>query len=394
MRKSLVLVLPVLLAACADNALAPGSVTPSIQSIECTQRFIDSWPEPYELRLQAELPDPAQQEYSAVVSVLHIASNTTLEWTLLDDGDLLSLGEGVDGQLSHSGDNIPGDGIFTALIDPAFTELYGDFSLSFRLLADGLELASRDHDVTRVSNTAPVIDSVEMASVLASGDTLDVSVSASDSDGADDILAVQLVNTASEISWELFFDGDSYTRQIGPSLAAGCQGPTDLLLQVVDHSEGLAEQQLSVDLANTPPELVEDELKLEVYNDGWELLAGAEADTLMLEIPPEGETAYFHFCLPVVDEQTAQDLDVVQVVFVGQSTGFTTVIPGDDAGSSGGNNDAIAGDGVYTMGFEFPGRAPDNPFANMSYELTFGAVDRVGQQATAVTRIMQLYFPE
>ncbi len=390
MRKSLFLALPFLLAACADNTVAPGSVTPAIDGIDCTQSFIDTWPEPYELRLHAQLPDPAEQEYSASVLVTHVDVGDTLEWTLLDDGDLLSLGEGVDGQLSHSGDNIPGDGIFTALIDPAFSELYGEFTLLFRLSGDDVLLASQTLAVSRNSNTPPSIDEVLVDSALASGDTLEVSATISDEDGQDDIVAVSLLNMQTSVSWELLADDSQFVGYVGPEIAAGCQGVTQFRLEALDHSQGSAVWDLNIELENTPPSLSEADLELYVWggNSSWELFADSSVDTMRIEIPSAGDIFVFQFRMPVADAQTLLDIELAQVLFRGLGNGTATPIPGSYEG------DTYASEGVYELGFSIEGRDPGNPFNNMSYELTFSATDRVGGEAQSFTRIIQLYFPE
>lgn len=371
MKKWTPALVPLLLLSCADNELQPpGSVTPSLQIIAAPARVVAGWPTPLELRVEAELPDAEAGRFAVQVLVDGPGLDAPRLWTLADDGSAADLASPGDGQLARSGDNVPGDGVFTARFDSGFSAELGDFALSVRLLDGGALVDSRATDFERVVDAVPTLSELAAPDTLASGATLQLNVVAVDPDGAADLVGVQLETTGGVMrSWSFAPAADDHwTLSVGPEIAAGLQGPTGFAVVAVDQAGQSASLDLSIVLENEPPVLDGEALQFFVLGiDGFETIP--TEDTIHLYVPSlsPADSNYYRMDIPISDPQTNVDLS-------GASWTITAVDnPAQTVTWDMSDED---GDGVYTGFISLAGRP--TPYTFHVYTAEFVAEDAFG----------------
>ena len=110
--------LPLLMmAACADVEYSADPVVARIEGLNFPSHVVVDWPDAILLRVETILPEvhvPGQ--FSVQLSVEGPGLASPLEWFLRDDGDFYESENPPLWQYASSGDNVPGDGIFSALI--------------------------------------------------------------------------------------------------------------------------------------------------------------------------------------------------------------------------------------------------------------------------------------
>lgn len=361
--------LPLLLLSCADNELQPpGPTTPSLQSAAVPARVVAGWSTPLELRVEADLPEGEEGLYTVLVDVQGPGLPESVVWTLADDGSAGVLVEPGPGQLERSGDNVPGDGAFTARFDADFSAETGDFTLGFRLMRGAEQQDSRSAAFARALNAAPTLIELAAPDTLASGATLLMEVIATDPDGAEDLVGVQLETTGGAMrSWSFEPAADDHwTLSVGPEIAAGQQGPTGFAVVAVDRAGQSATQDLSIVLENEPPVLDEEALQFYLQLEDESLQPIETGDTIHLYVPsfsPADVNVYGMF-LPIADPQTSADIQVAswRITAIDDPLVTTSRAMTDDDG-----------DGVYVGGISLNGD-PDG-YDHHVYFLLFEAED-------------------
>jgi len=393
LKTRLAALLPLLLLSCADNELQPpGSVTPQLLAVEAPARVVAGFGQPYELRATAELPDAAPGRFAVLAAVSGPGLADPLTWRLADDGSAAPLADPGAGQLALSGDNVPGDGVFTAAIAADFAGELGDFQLALRLLDGGSPVDSGQASIARVANSPPALSRLAAPDTLASGATLELSAVAVDPDGADDLVGVQLETVGGAVrSWSLQPANDSlWTLSAGPVLAAGFAGATPFRLVASDRAGQTAELPLEIVLENAPPVLDAAGFALWIYDFGTESwLPHAVGDTLRLDVPA-ADLAIYNLSLPVADEQTAVDVAAVEwaIERAGTPDGEFDWNAMDDFGPELSEFDFVAGDGVWSGGFQLPAG-----ITHPDWVLRIRAFDLTGQPALPVEWPLRLTAP-
>lgn len=310
MRKWLLAALP-LFWSCADNLPDPATVTPELQAIDFPDVLVADWPHALDFRVKAVL-----QETGAWSVTLQVtgpgASGAVRDYLLLDDGDYLALDAPGPGQETHSGDNVAGDGWFTARIMPDFAAGPGTYTLRARLLEGAVEEDFRQVTRDCVSNRAPVILFVSAPDTLPSGGSFFVTLRAADPDGQEDLNTPQLRQSGGLMrSWLFVAAGDStWTLTVGPELAAGRQGPDTLQVVVPDRVGHETDQLLPVVLENGPPTLAGEDLQFSQWMGELGFQPIDTGDTIHLFAPSldPADTNFYRMTIPAFDPQTLADL--------------------------------------------------------------------------------------
>jgi hypothetical protein len=370
-----------LLLSCADNEFqAPGPVRPQLLAVEAPLRVVAGWPTSLELRAVAELPEAAPGRFGVEAEVNGPGLAAPLIWRLADDGSAAPLDEAGVGQLTHSGDNVPGDGVFTARFAAGFSEGLGDFALTLRLLDGGTVVDSGTATFARVINSPPLLSSPLVPDTLASGAILELSVAATDPDGGEDLVGVQLETATGTLrSWSLQPANDSlWTLSAGPEIAAGQQGATPFRLVATDQAGERGEWPLEIVLENEAPHLDRGGFELFLFDFGSETWLPQETgDTLRLPVPAE-DLFIFNLMLPVTDPQTGADIALVEwaIERAGTPDEDFDWVEMDDLGPEISAFDRVAGDGIWSGGFQLPAG-----ITHPDWVLRIRARDRVGQWA-------------
>ncbi|MCA9783822.1 MAG: hypothetical protein KDC10_03825 [Calditrichaeota bacterium] len=343
------------LISCEDNA-APDSVwQPAIQSVQLPTVVADNAPAPYLIRVETNPPtNPADATGLAVhLELSGPGLSAPAIWTLMDDGGQpLAAGQaGVLQDPGSSGDNIPGDGVFSAqgLADLAntigvdFSDSPGSYQLVAVLSRDGSELQRSTRTLSVGHNGRPLIQSTSLPTSLASGDSLDAHIILSDPEGNDDLQSVWLELAGQpERRWTLDMVNDStWSRRLGPEVGARTSGPSLYRLGATDLFGQESFEELSVDVQNLPPVLTSGSLHV------WQTVEGDLqpvdfADTLKLVIPLPGQSRQVVFRAIPGDPQGVADILAVSL--------SSPILSGEPLQllDDGVSPDLLAGDGEYS----------------------------------------------
>jgi len=384
MRKLSLASLPLMLLSCAINTFTPIPIQPVIDALDLPERIADNWPEPYEARVKALLPEPRDAEYEVRVSVAGPGLTNAITWILLDDGDAYLIAQPGTGQLEHSGDNVPGDGTFTALLTPDFSVEFGEFAAEVVLLEGGVEVDRRTTLFQRVHNEAPVILALEAPDSLASGDSLQVEALLGDPDGAADLARAWIhAADAPALTWTLEAVDDSLWRVLaGPEVAVGRAGAHDFRLVAEDLVGQQVSEDFSLHLENEAPDLLPEQLQFwREAGDDWEPIAAA--DTIFLQIPAAGLVDSLRITVGAEDPQTLADIDRVIWQIVPEDSTDIEFFTMADEGPGGLEEDDTAGDGVFSSD-KFPLAGQEYTFYR--YDLRILAFDRLVQAADPLER--------
>lgn len=238
------------------------------------------------------------------------------------------------------------------------------------------------------TNAAPAVDAVFAPDTLASGDVLRIEAEFSDPDGSGDLTSAWVKFLTTGERWFMQRTGNRWGVTL-PEDLVHFRESADYGFRVVVSDLFAAQDsaQVAVHLVNGAPRLVEDEMAFyRVINGNGTLLAGV--DTVRLEIPAVGDTNFFVFTVPVVDDQGLAELDRVEwTIEPRDGSSRTTFLLYDDGGANGESADQTAGDGVFTGAMTLVGQSSYN---NLIYFVDFDARDQLGNEATTVQRVYQL----
>ncbi|MCA9785788.1 MAG: hypothetical protein KC488_04475, partial [Candidatus Cloacimonetes bacterium] len=115
------LAMPFLLS-CADNRFEEDEVI-LLTGLELPEQVVVGRTAPYEIKALVQLP--AAEDILLRVNVELQGPGFEAVYELADDGGAFTLADTGPGQLSHSGDNVPGDGVYTLSLDAAFHDSVG-----------------------------------------------------------------------------------------------------------------------------------------------------------------------------------------------------------------------------------------------------------------------------
>jgi hypothetical protein len=388
--KKLILLPLLLFGACADNEFEPTPTIAQILSLSTPAHIVAQWPDSILIQAETLLPTPyTPGDYALVMQVEGPGLENAIQWQLFDDGDFYEIVLEAPGQLLHSGDNVPGDGVFSALITSDFTEGLGEFSLRADLYEGSQLLSQSFASLSRVVNSAPAIHTIQAPDSLQAAQGLDLSIILSDPDGSEDLAIVRLENHLSAREWDLTLSQDStWALSLDASFAAGLLGTTRFYLHVEDRFAATALDSFDVDIENTPPQLDASAFQFWIFDLDDEVWNSFPvADTLRLLVPDVGSTNYYNMALPVFDARGQADLAQVEWGIAPASVApeNVTYYPMDDLGPVQSAFDFIANDGVWSGGFQLPGGDFD-----LHWSLHLRARDHVHQWAEAILWPMTL----
>jgi hypothetical protein len=375
MRKWLPAILP-LFWSCADNLPDPVTVTPQLLGIDFPTVLVADWPVPLAFRVHAAVPEG---DWSVALRVSGPGSETR-DYLLLDDGDWLAIAAPGPGQEGHSGDNVAGDGWFTALIAADFGAGTGSYTLRARLLEGADEVDFRQVSRDCVDNRAPEILAFAAPDSLPSGGTFAMTLRAADPDGQEDLLPPQLRQSGGVMrSWPFSQTSDStWSATVGPELAAGRQGLDTLLAVAIDRVGHETAQAVPVWLENGPPGL--EGAALQFYQ--WMGASGFQpidtGDTIHLFVPSldPADTNFYMMTVPAFDPQTLADLTEVTWEISPVDGPTAPQVPMDDP----------LGAGLYEAYISLNGRH----YNTTRYFVRFRAFDPFHQSATE-ERIIRIH---
>lgn len=373
LRRQSLLPLVLLALSCADNALEPVIQEPEILRVDAPEQLVAGWPVPYTMEAECQLPESEVFEYTVQLTISGPGLDGDARYLLHDDGSAFAVTEPGPGQLATSGDNVPGDGVFTVSIMADFSDSLGSFELQFDLLRDGQSLDRWQRTATRLNNQAPQILGLELPDTLASGDTLQGSARVVDPNGSDDVIDVQLrVGTGGVMrSWPFTMQDDTlWSALVGPELAVGRRGETTLTVVATDRAGASIEAEHSIVLENERPLIEAGALDMWYRLDSeTEYTRLVFTDVIDMHVPsasPEDST-FYQMRLPISDPQGALDLVTTQWEIQAQ-TNPEVVLTVDMTDEN--------EDGVYLGNFSLVGRP--TPYTNTDYDLRFYAADAFG----------------
>jgi hypothetical protein len=363
-----------ILISCSDNAVEPNQQAAGILGTEMPDRVTVDRPLPYIYKAELQLPVGMEDAYQLRLDLVGPSGGEVLSYQLHDDGSAFTITDPGPGQTAVSGDNVPGDGVYTAQIDASFSSQEGEFGWTLRLFENGEQISQRIGSLSRQPNELPVLFDANVPAALGSGSDLALSVKAYDPDGEGDLARVlmELGNPAAPRVLELTAMGDSlFMLETGPEVAAGFQGETALRLIAEDQTGARAMLEQTIDLENTPPVIQPGSLEMYQRLDSepvyQQLLF---EDVIHMYVPstsPE-DSVYYQMRLPIDDLQ-GQD-DIVSARWQIEATANPDVILTVDMID-------LDGEGIWVGNFSLVGR-PD-PYTYTHYALRFMAEDPFGQ---------------
>lgn len=384
------------LLSCEDNESVPAAWDPSIQAVTVPAILADNAPEPYLIQVEINRPaDPAEANGLQVrLELSGPGLSVPAVWILKDDGGQpLSAGEaGVLQDAASSGDNIPGDLVFTAqgLVDVAsalgvdFSTTPGSYQLLTVLSRDGAEQDRHSRSLAVGHNGAPLVQGAQLPPSLASGDSLTASVQVADPDGPEDLQSVWLaLGSQPDRRWLLpALDDSVYSRRLGPEVGARVNGATGFRLGATDRFGQETWSDVNMNVENLPPQVDGQDLRV------WQRVAGELqpldfTDTLRLVIPLPGETREVVFRASPRDDQGPDDIRSVQLVNSVLSTQPILLL------DNGAGADPVAADGEYSARVLVPSQAV--PPVGQQLELT---VEPWLDQTAAVLDLPLALIPE
>ncbi len=363
-----------ILISCSDNAVEPNQQAAGILGTEMPDRVTVDRPQPYIYKAELQLPLGLEESYQLWLELVGPDGGDALSYQLHDDGSAFTISNPGPGQAEISGDNVPGDGVYTARIAPSFSNQEGEFGWTLRLYENGDQISQRIGSLSRLPNELPVLFDANVPAALDSGTGLVLGVKAYDPDGEADLTHVlmELGNPAAPRVLELTAMGDSlFSLTTGPEVAAGFQGETALRLVAEDLTGARSELELSIDLENTPPVIHPGSLemyqRLDSEPEYQQLLF---EDVIHMYVPstsPE-DSVYYQMRLPIDDLQGQGD--IVSARWQIEATANPDVVLTVDMID-------LEGEGIWVGNFSLVGRP--EPYTYTHYALRFMAEDPFGQ---------------
>jgi hypothetical protein len=266
---------------------------------------------------------------------------TSTHFRLYDDGGFGRWHDSQGFADTLSGDQAPGDGLYTRMVTSKFTQTVGDYELSFYFLPPPYSPDTVKTTIHVRVNRSPQIQGFHKPDSIHSGvsDSL-FSASVFDSNGVDDIVSVKLVRLGEggrvrELQFPMISsNGSTWTWPSIPSIATGL--PTGMHYftvraadRILAQSNGFVESDSAFCwLENLPPRII----------------SVLGPDTVYI---PTGDTVYFHYTIDVRDDQGIHDQDSLLLILSDPNQEVAHFAYFDD----GTGIDSVANDGRFTAGF-------------------------------------------
>lgn len=363
----------VLIASCADRTLVEESESLRMISFMYPPTVILGFAELYELRVTLEGYLREDDVYCTLTG-----QGIDYYFQLSDMGAIL-FSDSTDIVPGETGDNVPGDGIYTRLV-----ELGGLPEGDYTLLAEAMrgdETQSEESGTFVVSvDTPPTVEAIEYPDSLHSGfDSEALVFRILDPDPNDDITLVELVDVdipIAPLTMSLLNDTLAFI-ELDNTFGAGRIGWRDMVVRAFDTPGLMGTDSFQIWVGNNSPSL--GDLTFFELPDCDTSMSAEElelvGDTLVIFLPSEGARC-FHMSIPVEEEQGWLDLDYVLCwVWSTDSLRYIGSLGFNDEGNA---VDDLAGDGIFTSGFSFFPPPVNNPD---TYLFEIHATDNVGQHS-------------
>ncbi len=277
-----------------------------------------------------------------------------------------------------SGDQVPGDGVFSRRVSSGFAMNEGTYMFTF-VPSDSPPPDPIEAQITIRENSPPVILTYSFPDSIHSGESgLEFSAVVLDPEGSEDIARVQMflmsgdqASTRDTIHSFIRIDDSTWCWNSRPEIAAGLlTGDYPVSIRANDYYLSQLHEWSYGDttviwLENLPPRI--------------ESVTGP--DTIW--IPPDDTTTiFFDYEITVHDDQTPRDLDHLHLLMI--RPGKTPWE--NDYLDDGEFPDTMAHDGVFTAGFS----VNDQNETGVTYTLNWSPVDRAEQEGGVVTTLLTI----
>ena len=374
------LLLFLVLAACEEVVVDDQPPSPRLLEAEFPQRVLyDSTGSPLAFRVEVENPANSVSVHCQMSE----PGPGTLAFALSDAGDSL-FADSIAGLVpGETGDNVPGDGVFTRLLyagrlDP------GNYQWEIALFQEEQELESLTGEFQVALDSPPAISLLQAADTLVSGGSALFSFLIMDPDPQDVPVSAYLYDTTLvNVFYPLTaLDDTTWFLQVDSTFGARRQGQVGLRA-VVEDGLGLRDStDFSLWVENTPPRQGELFYRQLLGFNGEDPIYEnlPRNDTLHLEIPGEGDS-FFEIQLQVSDSQGNADLASVVCEIWDRDPReykFTLVFQND-----GELPDETAGDEQWGAGFSISSsNQPD------AYDFLIYALDYFNQSSDTLTTVV------
>ncbi|MBN2411839.1 hypothetical protein JXQ31_09105 [candidate division KSB1 bacterium] len=373
MRKSVVLLLFIMIISCSERKLPTVTEDTSLPVIE--KYIVPEFINPDKIYTISVKVTSSQTIDFVTLSIYKEGSETVLsEHKLYDDGGAVHVSDG---------DMIAHDGLFTQIVkwetdDDAQQNILFEFTAvqDYKEIGDQFQVV-----VISQKNLLPEILSVDIPDTLKSGfdGELEFTASVYDSNGLQDVKTVMFKG---KMNNDVYFQGylsataeaGIFNRKVDKSFAIGKKGLYDLDFEAVDQSNRKSlPYPEEIYIENTAPEL-------------YDIQAPTEYTR------PEGDVVeFFLVTIKAKDEQTIKDIKYVKMSWQKADGTFSENSPFDlyDNGlplqdqlagwDQGYRGDLVANDGIYSIAAAFDSEQPLG-----DYELVFWAEDLAGNRSESL----------
>ena len=377
-----------LIIACADRTWDEDRVSLRLDGFQYPATVVLGFSELYQLAvdLSGQLPEDE-------VHCTLIGQTENIQFQLSDDGALVY----PDSSLlvpEVTGDNVPGDGLFTRMIElGALAE--GQYTLEIEVLRDD-QVKLEETGIFQVAeDNPPLVEVLEYPDSLYSGfESAILLFNISDPDPGDEIVLRELIDLdlpLAPLSLTQLDDTLAFL-ELDHTFGANRSGLRTLVARAID-TPGLIgpSDTFQVWVGNNPPQLsqliyFESPLcDTSLASEELEL----SGDTLTINLPSEGFRC-FDISMEVNEEQGILDIDhavcwiwdISAMVYLSQPLNFA------DMGVA---PDTVAHDAVFSAGFHFAPPPINNPD---EYIFEIHAVDKIGQHSDTLATTVIVLAPE
>jgi len=324
--------------ACSPKEATPPKVEHSLTVLELDSLWIYDSKDYRRVSVRLSPALPIEDIYCVVIDDSGHYQNTF--WLSDNGGGRYLNDDRVFTDTLTTGDAFAGDGIYSRRINAGFVDRPGRWQFYFVANVDALTYSTtRAYFVVR-TNSAPQFGNLVHPDTLPSGSFgRRFAVTVTDSDGAADIVAVQLVRRTTETLvdeavYPMHPAGSEWEWSSRPEVAVRLMTGSYLLqMRAQDRfqrqSNGWSvSDPFEVFLENSPPRIASIE----------------GSDTVWVA---ESDTVFFSYRLVLTDDQTAADLDTLRLVISDPNRVVARFAYFDD----GTGLDTTAGDGIFVAGF-------------------------------------------
>ncbi len=374
-------ILLILVFSCADRSWDEDAVPLQLEVFQYPATVVLGFTELYQLEVELSGQLPEDEVHCTLTG-----QSENFQFQLSDDGTLVY----PDSSLlvpEVTGDNVPGDGLFTRMVDlGALAE--GQYTLQIEVVRDGQVKLEDTGSFQVAEDQPPLVQVLEYPDSLYSGfESATLLFQISDPDPGDEIILRELVDVELPLGAIPLtpLDDTLAFLELDSTFGAWRQGWRDLVVRAIDTPGLMGTDTFQVWVGNNPPILTEHTFWERPGCDTtqvWEELE-MDGDTLNIILPSEGRRC-FHITLPPDDPQGLLDIhSIVCWVFDISATQYLGSLWFNDNGDS---TDVTSHDAIFTSVFEF--NAENNPD---EYLFEIHATDRVGQHSdTLVTTVIVL----